>query len=285
VIRLRRDRERIKLTELIDQECVSYVNEASEVADALRKLVKGNLIALLIRKVNNYKISGLITQISPLNTLSKFTLPLKRFLTSPISIIKVKSYRTKVYTTDTLIKLLTYIRRHKLATVVPLYATANEIMGVVTYRKIYEYLRKLTDLTPIITSLSSKKYPELMVSPNTMAKTVIRKLARYGSYPVIVHRKGKVLGVVRPLDLLRQFLEEDVLNMIDKGIDEYFLNAPITVFASRDYPSSTLEGFRVDEVHRALLSHGYILTLSSNRLAGLITIRNVIVEYFKGLSI
>ena len=287
VVNLSEDERRLKdvrLAHLVEDRFIGHVGEDCAVFEALKKVAREGLRVLLIRGEGGPEIRGIVTLGSLLAAIVKGGEPLKETLRLPITTAKIKAHKVKVYTTDTLLGLLGYIKRRWLGAI-PLYSTNNEIVGILTYRKLYEYLRRTIDLTPVIASLSSRKYPELMVAPNTMVKTVIKKFIKYGQGPVIIHRRGKVLGVVTPLNLLRALTDTDTMEKIEEGVDEYFLNAPITTFASKNYPRFSLERLDMVKADEALRSHEFFLTVSADRLTGLVTVMTVITEYAKGLNI
>jgi len=274
----------VKLSHLIEDRFIGHVGEDCVVFEALKKAAQEGLRVLLIRGKRGPEIRGVVTLRSLLAAMVKGDEPLKETLRLPVTAAKVKAHKVKVYTTDTLLSLLGHIKRRWLGAV-PLYSTNNEIVGILTYRKLYEYLGRTIDLTSLIASLSSRKYPELMVAPNTMVKTVIRKFVKYRQGPIIIHRRGKVLGVVTPLNLLKALTDTDTMEKIEEGIDEYFLNAPITTFASKDYPRFSLERLDMGKADEALRSHEFFLTVSADRLTGLVTVMAVITEYARGLNV
>ena len=112
-----------------------------------------------------------------------------------------------------------------------------------------------------------------LVAPNTSIKGCIKRMVEDNSKHAIVHRKGKVLGLINYLDIVNCLTSKDTLGYIKAGVDDYFFYTTCSTVMKRNFEYLVIGDY--DKAYQMLVSNEYLIVLDSHRGKRLIKFMSV----------
>lgn len=140
-------------------------------------------------------------------------------------------------------------------------ASDGEVEGALGLRGLATLLNRLKpswgyDLYSLMGQL------DVFLAPNTTIKGVMRELANSGAGVMVVHRRGKALGIIDEFTVLETLLEEETIKRIRQMDEDYFYYTTVATVMNREFPW-ILESWGVEKMTRMISQHGYLLALKN----------------------
>jgi len=103
---------------------------------------------------------------------------------------------------------------------------------------------------------------DIFLAPNTTIKGVMRELSSNAAGVMVVHRRGKALGIIDEFTVLKTLLEEETMRRIRQMDEDYFYYTTVATVMDREFPW-VLESWGVEKMTRMISQHGYLLALKN----------------------
>ena len=244
-------------------EPLTYVDIDSSLYQVIKIMTLKRSLAIGVKK-NDRNLMKVLTIRDVLKYLIRPRESLNKLLSKDVSffIKRPRYYTTHSAELITLINLIRDMKYYRLIFVIhekrkfPIgFLRINELI------KLFNYLR-----SSWYNILSEERYviKEPIISSNTTMKGCIRRLLESNSTIAIVHRKGKVLGVVDVFNILNCLISEDTSKYIARGNDDYFYYTTCSTVMSKDFDFLS-ESDDIEDMYDFLENYGYLLVLKNSK--------------------
>jgi len=159
----------------------------------------------------------------------------------------------------------------------PLFVVENDhLVAVIT---LGDMLSSLSFVKPLLCeAVTRSRKLGTLVAPNTTIKGCVKRMIRDNSKQAVVHRKGRVLGLINQFDIMNCLISSNTLDHIRLGIDDYFFHATCSTIMRRNF--EYLLAGNYERAYQMLLNKEHLVVLdshSSKRLVKFISVNSAFI--------